>query len=84
MRTFAATKKATDMTTSDLQAVVFDMDGLLADTEPISYRAWTALITRDYGVVPTPEDSAWATATVGKHWPEVWRMIAERFELPVE
>jgi HAD superfamily hydrolase (TIGR01509 family) len=72
------------MATSDLRAVIFDMDGLLADTEPLSYRAWTALIARDYGVVPTEEDAAWATATVGKHWPEVWRMIAERFRLPVE
>ena len=72
------------MTTSALRAVVFDMDGLLADTEPISYRAWTALIARDFGVTPTAEDAAWATATVGKHWPEVWRMIADRFGLPVE
>lgn len=72
------------MATSELRAVVFDMDGLLADTEPLSYRAWTALIARDYGVTPTPEDAAWATATVGKHWPEVWRMIADRFQLPVE
>ena len=72
------------MTTSDVRAVIFDMDGLLADTEPLSYRAWTALIARDYGVVPTTEDAEWATATVGKHWPEVWRMIADRFQLPVE
>lgn len=72
------------MATSDLRAVVFDMDGLLADTEPLSYRAWAALLTRDFGVTPTPEDAAWASATVGKHWPEVWRMIADRFALPVE
>jgi HAD superfamily hydrolase (TIGR01509 family) len=72
------------MATSELRAVVFDMDGLLADTEPLSYRAWTTLIARDYGVVPTEEDAVWATATVGKHWPEVWQMIAVRFKLPVE
>jgi HAD superfamily hydrolase (TIGR01509 family) len=72
------------MATSDLRAVIFDMDGLLADTEPLSYRAWTALLARDYGVVLTDEDVAWATSTVGKHWPEVWRMIADRFQLPVE
>ena len=72
------------MATSDVRAVIFDMDGLLADTEPLSYRAWTALLARDYGVAVTEEDAAWASATVGKHWPEVWRMIAERFRLPVE
>jgi HAD superfamily hydrolase (TIGR01509 family) len=72
------------MATSELRAVVFDMDGLLADTEPISYRAWTAMIAREFGVTTTPADEVWASATVGKHGVEVWQLIADRFHLPVE
>jgi beta-phosphoglucomutase-like phosphatase (HAD superfamily) len=72
------------MATSELRAVVFDMDGLLADTEPLSYRAWTGMIAREFGIITTPEDEVWASATVGKHGVEVWQLIADRFNLPVE
>lgn len=69
---------------SVLETVIFDMDGLLADTEPLSYRAWAALLARDWGVTPTADDEAWATVTVGKSGPEVWALIGTRFGLPFD
>jgi HAD superfamily hydrolase (TIGR01509 family) len=69
---------------TDLRAIVFDMDGLLADTEPLSFRAWSAMIARDYGVTTTDEDEHWAAATVGKSGIVVWELIRDRFNLPVE
>lgn len=47
--------------TAPLGAVVFDCDGTLADTEPISDRAWTDVLG-GYGYTPTRED---ALATIG-------------------
>lgn len=69
---------------TQLKAIVFDMDGLLADTEPLSYRAWTTMIARDYGVTATDEDEHWSAATVGKTGLVVWELIRDRFNLPVE
>ena len=66
------------------QAIVFDMDGLLADTEPLSFRAWSSVIARDYGVAITDEDARWSSITVGKSGPIVWELIRDRFALPVE
>jgi len=66
------------------QAIVFDMDGLLADTEPLSFRAWSAMVARDYGVAITAEDERWSSITVGKSGPVVWELIRDRFALPVE
>ena len=68
--------------TATLRAVVFDMDGLLADTEPLSYRAWTALLAREYGVTMTLDDEEWSAQAVGKSSADVWAMIGERFGLP--
>ena len=38
-----------------LRAVVFDCDGVLVDSEPISERSW-ATVLRRYGYTPTPGD----------------------------
>lgn len=74
----------TAATTAALRAIVFDMDGLLADTEPLSFRAWSTMIARDYGATITAEDERWAAITVGKSGPIVWELIRDRFKLPVE
>lgn len=67
-----------------LAAIVFDMDGLLADTEPLSFRAWSSMIARDFGVTITPDDQRWSSATIGKSGMVVWELIRDRFNLPVE
>lgn len=74
----------TDRTATLPEAIVFDMDGLLADTEPISFRAWSSMIASDYGVTIAAEDERWSSITVGKSGPIVWELIRDRFALPVE
>jgi HAD superfamily hydrolase (TIGR01509 family) len=66
-----------------LTAVIFDMDGLLADTESLSFRALSAMLADDFGITPTAEDAAWATVTVGKHGLEVWELNQAHFHLPI-
>jgi HAD superfamily hydrolase (TIGR01509 family) len=38
-----------------LEAVIFDCDGVLVDSEPLAWRAWTQVLA-GYGYEPTPED----------------------------
>lgn len=59
------------------QAVVFDCDGTLADTEPISDRAWADVLT-ERGYIPTTAD---ARATVGRPYPETFAYFAARVPL---
>jgi HAD superfamily hydrolase (TIGR01509 family) len=59
------------------QAVVFDCDGTLADTEPISDRAWADVLL-DRGYVPTSAD---ARATVGRPYPETFAHFDARVPL---
>lgn len=72
------------MTTRPLQAVIFDMDGLLANTEPIAYQATATLLAEDFGITTTEADEAWSTTLVGKSGRAVWQLIVDRFHLPVE
>lgn len=57
--------------------VVFDCDGTLADTEPISDAAWADVLGR-YGYVPTDQDRR---ATVGRPYRETFAHFASRLPL---
>ena len=57
--------------------VVFDCDGTLADTEPISDAAW-ADVLGEHGYVPTEEDRR---ATVGRPYPVTFAHFAARVPL---
>jgi HAD superfamily hydrolase (TIGR01509 family) len=37
-----------------LSALLFDLDGTLADTNPLHYQAWEEILTSDCGIVLTP------------------------------
>ena len=63
--------------TAPLGAVVFDCDGTLADTEPISDRAW-ADVLGGYGYAPTRAD---ALATIGLPFARTFGHFAARAEL---
>jgi HAD superfamily hydrolase (TIGR01509 family) len=58
-------------------AVVFDCDGTLADTEPISDRAWADVLS-ERGYVPTEAD---ARATVGRPYRETFAHFAAKLPL---
>jgi HAD superfamily hydrolase (TIGR01509 family) len=61
-------------------AVLFDLDGTLADTEPLSQAAWAAVIAR-HGYEATPADLA---ALPGKSFGQAYAVFAGRVELPSE
>jgi len=61
-------------------AVLFDLDGTLADTEPLSQAAWAAVIAR-HGYDPTPEDLA---ALPGMSFTQAYGVFAARVALPDE
>ncbi len=64
-----------------LDAVIFDMDGLLVDTETLSYRAWVALLARDYGVTLSEADHALMVGTSGLG---SWQIVRDRFNLALD
>ena len=59
------------------EAVVFDCDGTIADTESISDRAWTSTLA-EFGYTPTPEDFK---AVIGHPFPQNWAYFSTRAEL---
>lgn len=61
-----------------MSAIVFDCDGVLVDSEPISERAWAAVLA-DHGYAPTAEDFA---STRGLASSDTYRHFATRVELP--
>jgi HAD superfamily hydrolase (TIGR01509 family) len=61
-------------------AVLFDLDGTLADTEPLSQAAWVAVIGR-HGYEPTAEDLA---ALPGKSFGQAYGLFAQQVALPGE
>jgi HAD superfamily hydrolase (TIGR01509 family) len=61
-------------------AVLFDLDGTLADTEPLSQAAWAAVIAR-HGHAPTPDELA---SLPGKSFTQAYRVFADQVTLPGE
>jgi HAD superfamily hydrolase (TIGR01509 family) len=61
-------------------AVLFDLDGTLADTEPLSQAAWAAVIAR-HGHEPTPDELA---SLPGMSFSQAYRVFADRIALPGE
>jgi HAD superfamily hydrolase (TIGR01509 family) len=61
-------------------AVLFDLDGTLADTEPLSQAAWAAVIAR-HGHEPTADELA---SLPGKSFTQAYRVFADQISLPGE
>lgn len=57
--------------------VVFDCDGTLADTEPLSARAWAEVLA-DHGVEATDNDQQ---AIIGRAWPAGFDHFSARADL---
>lgn len=62
-----------------VQAVVFDLDGLMVDSEPLARRAWDAAL-EEYDC--RLDDDIHATI-IGRRTRESAQMVRERFALPV-
>jgi beta-phosphoglucomutase-like phosphatase (HAD superfamily) len=61
-----------------LNGVVFDFDGVLADSEPLSWRAW-AVVLEPFGVAVVDEDVAACTGTTSR---DTYEHFASRAEIP--
>jgi len=62
------------------RAVIFDMDGVLADSEPL-YLAGINQVLEAYGVELTPAENE---ETIGTTVEVTWSKVIERFSLPPE
>jgi HAD superfamily hydrolase (TIGR01509 family) len=61
-----------------MNGVVFDFDGVLGDSEPLSWAAWTVTL-RPYGIEISDEDVAACTGTTSK---DTYAYFAPRAPLP--
>jgi HAD superfamily hydrolase (TIGR01509 family) len=61
------------------QAVIFDMDGLMVDTEPLARRAWQAVVAA-YGHTL---DQPTLNSVLGLRLMDTSRVMKERFDLPL-
>ena len=62
-----------------VKAVIFDMDGLMVDTEPLSRQAWNSVLA-EYGVTL---DDALYHRMIGRRADESTRMVLNRYAVPL-
>jgi HAD superfamily hydrolase (TIGR01509 family) len=62
-----------------LTTIIFDMDGLMVDTEPLSRRAWEQVIT-PFGAVLT--DAVYGRM-IGRRSPEAGQILLESVQIPL-
>lgn len=67
------------MTKIGVRAVIFDMDGLMVNSEPLSRQAWDEIL-RDYG---RSMDDATYRRIVGQRTAESARIVCEAYQLPL-
>jgi HAD superfamily hydrolase (TIGR01509 family) len=64
-----------------IEAVIFDMDGVMVDTEHIQSRAFEEIL-KEYGI--TPEKNEHGTVHIpGMTTPETWALLKERYDFSV-
>jgi HAD superfamily hydrolase (TIGR01509 family) len=61
--------------TKQLEAVIFDMDGVLIDSQPLHYETDRSLL-KSFNIDP---DAADLVSTQGKSNPDIWRGFIEQF-----
>jgi beta-phosphoglucomutase family hydrolase len=61
------------------QAVIFDMDGLMVDTEPLARRAWQAVVA-EFGHAL---DQSTLNSVLGLRLMDTSQVMKERFDLPL-
>ncbi len=65
---------------SEVQVIIYDMDGLLVDTEPIAAQAARATLAQ-FDLQITAEDEE---RFIGKAWPAILAIIRERNRIPFD
>jgi HAD superfamily hydrolase (TIGR01509 family) len=65
-----------DPTLPAVQALIFDMDGLLVDSEPLTHLALVALL-RQHGCVINWDDPELSSRILGRRIPEILAILAE-------
>ncbi len=57
-----------------IQAVILDLDGLMVDSEPLSYRAWNAVLAEHGAAL---DDEVYRTQVIGLHDLDSGRLVRE-------
>ncbi len=69
------------MNSATRYALIFDVDGVIADTEPLSMYATKYTFEQLHDLTPTPEDSL---AFMGSTAPIFFQGIADRYDLTID